>query len=275
MSRPLLWLLTRRFALGCGLSALVPVLLGVMTGHLWPQYREQLAALEKFGVMKLAQTFLRSDLLPSDSTSFLFQLPFVHPVTMLALIVAMALPTIAYPAGARGRGTLDLLLASPLSRGTLVTTVFAFTVPFAVLHALAPLLGVWIGGALAGVGDELPFALFFAVSFESFALCLFFAGLSLLLSVGVAPRRALRGPEGGGAMAALAVVVLWSLLAEIVATYWKELAWLKRATPFGWFEPPQVLAGVTSPWRDGGVLLAAGFACFALAWRNERARRSA
>ncbi len=268
-------LLARRFALGCGLSALVPVLLGVMTGHLWPQYREQLAALEKFGFMKIAQTFLRSDLLPADSTSFLFQLPFVHPVTMLALVVAMALPTLAFPAGARGRGTLDLLLASPLSRGTLVTTTFLFTVPFAVLHALAPLLGVWLGGALAGVGSELPFAAFFRVSFETFALAIFFSGLTLLLSVGLAPKRALRGPEGGGALAALAVVVLWSLLAEIVATYWKAIAWLKVATPFGWFEPPQVLAGVASPWRDGGVLLAAGVLSFALAWRNERARRSA
>jgi hypothetical protein len=275
MSGPLLRLLARRYALGCGLTALVPIVLGLVAGNLWPQYREQFAALDKFTAMKFVRVFLRDDLIPPQSSTFLFQLPFMHPVTMLALIVAMALPTLAWPAGARGRGTLDLVLATPLERGTLVATTFVFTLPFALLHAAAPLLGTWLGGTLAGVADELPFALFFQVSFESFALALFFSGLALLLSVGLAPRRALRGPEAGGALAALACVVLWSLLAEIVATMWTRASWLKGVTPFGWFEPPQVLAGVTSPWRDGGVLLASGLLCAALAWRNERARRSA
>ena len=274
MSGPLFWLLWRRYALGCSIPALVPILLGVLSGHLWPQYQAQFGALEKFGVMKLARTFLRSDLIPPDSSTFLFQLPYVHPVTMLALIFAMALPTLAWPAGARGRGTLDLLLATPLERGALVATTFAFTLPFALLHALAPLLGVWIGGTIAGITAELPYARFVAVCGESFALALFFAGITQWLSVGIAPRRALRGPEAGGALGALAAVVLWSLLAEIVATMWEPARWLKSATPFGWFEPPQVLAGATSAWRDGGVLLGAGLLFATLAWRNQRARRS-
>lgn len=274
MSLPFLRLLARRYALGAALVALVPVLLGIVAGKLWPEYAAQYDALQKLGVMKLVRLFARGDLIPPDSATFVFQLPFVHPVTMLALIVSMALPALGWPAGARGRGALDLVLATPLSRGALVATTFAFTLPFALLHAAAPLTGAWIGASLAGVADGLPWSRFLRVSVEEFALGLFFAGAALLLSVGLAPRRALRGPEAAGALGALAGVVLFALLAEIVATWFEPLRWLKWATPFGWYEPPQVLAGTVDPWRDAAVLGGAGLLQAALAWRNERARRS-
>jgi hypothetical protein len=275
MSGPLLALLLRRYGLACALTAAVPVLLGVVAGELWPQYRDQFATIEKFGVMKLVRSFLRSDLIPSDSSTFVFQLPFVHPVSMLALIVAMALPTLAWPAGARGRNVLDLMLSTPLRRGELVATTFVFTLPFALLHALAPLLGVALGAARADVLRDLPLAAFLRVSGESFALGVFFSGLATLLSVGLRPRRLNRAPEAGQALASLAAVVLWSLLAEVVATMWEPARWLKHWTPFGWFEPPLVLSGATSALRDGSVLAGAGIAFLALAIRNQRARRSA
>lgn len=275
MNAPLVALLLRRHGLACALTALVPVLLGVVAGELWPEYRDQFATIEKFGVMKLVKSFLRSDLIPSDSSTFVFQLPYVHPVSMLALIVAMALPTLGWPAGARGRNVLDLVLATPLRRGELVVTAFVFTLPFALLHALAPLAGVALGAARAGIAGELPFAAFLRVSGETFALGVFFAGLTALLSVGLRPRRLSRTPEAGQALTLLSGIVLWSLLAEVVATMWEPARWLKHCTPFGWFEPPQVLAGTTSALRDGGVLAAAGLLCLALAVRNQRARRSA
>jgi hypothetical protein len=253
---------------------MVPVLLGFMAGILLPQYREQFSMIEKLGVMRVARTFLRSDLVPPDSATFLFQLPYMHPVSMLALVVAMALPTLAFPAGARGRGTLDLLLATPLTRESLVATTFLFTLPFAALHAAAPFLGVWIGAAQAGVVSELPFGLFARVSIESFALALFFSGTTLLLSVGGLRSARARGPEAAGALGMLAALVLWSVLAEVVATMWSTFRWLKRLTPFGWFEPPQVLGGTRDPWLDGGVLAGFGLLCAALALFSERRRAS-
>jgi len=269
---PLLGHLARRYSFGCAATALVPVLLGVMAGSLLPEYREKFALFEKLGVMRMAQTFLRSDLIPADSATFLFQLPYVHPVSMLAMIVAMALPTLAFPAGARGRGTLDLLLATRLTRESLVTTTFVFTLPFAALHAVAPFLGVWIGAGQAGVVDQLPWRAFGRVSVESFALALFFAGATLLLSVGGLRRMKTRGPEAAGALGALAVLVIWSLLAEIVGTLWERFHWLKRATPYGWFEPPQVLAGTVNPWFDSSVLAGCGLLAATLALLVERRR---
>ncbi len=274
MSWPLLRLLARRLGLGCLATGLLPVLLGVMAGTIWPDYRDQMAMIEKLGIMKMAKVFFRSDLIPSNSATFIFQLPFMHPVSMLAMIVAMALAPLAFPAGARGRGTLDLLLATPLTRRKLVATTFLFTLPFALLHALAPLLGVWIGAKIAAADGELPFGGFARVSIESFALALFFAGLTQLLSVGLRRRGALRGPEAGAAVAALSVIVLYSLLAETFGTWWTALHWLKYATPFGWFEPPQVLAGVAHLWRDSAVLAGGGLLCVALALIFEERRRS-
>jgi hypothetical protein len=274
VSAPLLRHLVRRYGVACTATALVPVLLGVIAGILLPDYRQQFAAVEKLGVMKLARTFLRSDLIPPDSATFLFQVPFVHPVSMLALLVAVALPTIAFPAGARGRGTLDLLLATPLTRRSLVTTTLLFTIPFALLHAVAPFVGVWLGALQAGVVQELPFDKFARVSVESFALALFFAGVAQLLSVGVGRSKA-RGPQAGGALAALAVVVIWSLLAESVGTLWERAAWLKRLTPYGWFEPPQVLAGTRNPWLDSAVLAGCGIAAAIAAIVTESRRKSA
>ncbi len=272
MSGALLHHLARRYALGCTASALVPVLLGVMAGTLLPQYREQFAMIDKLGVMRMARTFLRADLIPADSATFLFQLPYVHPVSMLAMIVAMSLPTLAFPAGARGRGTLDLLLATPLTRESIVATTFVFTLPFAALHAIAPFLGVWMGAAQAGVVDQLPLRAFSLISVESFALAIFFSGVTLLFSVGGLLRAKSRGPEAAGALAALAVLVLWSLLAEIVGMFWDRFQWLKLATPFGWFEPAQVLAGTVNLWFDSSVLGGCGVLAAVLALAAERRR---
>jgi hypothetical protein len=256
--------LARRYALGCAACAVAPVLIGMVLGLIWPEWKLQLQVAEKFGVMKVVQAFLRSDLVPSDSAAAFFQIAFMHPLTMLSLIVAMAMPTVAFPASARGRGTLDLLLATPLTRRELVVTTFLFTVPFALLHAAAPMLGTWIGGTLSSVADQLPFARFARVSVESAALALFFSGLSLFLSV--------RASDAGGAIRWLAIVVFWSLFAELVGTYWQRFQRLKWFTPFGWFEPPQVLAGTRPFDRDSLVLAGAGvlLALVAVAWEEKR-----
>ena len=256
--------LLRRYG---GLSAaclLLPVLVGSVLGIFWPDWKQQ-AQLATVGI-KLAKTFLRSDLLPADSAVFFFQMPFVHPLTMFSLILAMAIPTIALPAGARGRGSLDLLLATPLTRRGLIATTFAATLPFAVLGGFAPLIGTWIGAKTSGVAGELPFRAFAYVSIEAIGLTLFFAGASLFFSA--------RAESAGAAIGRLAILVFWSLLAEIVGTAWEEAAVLKQFTPYGWYEPAQVLAG-TVPWaRDAAVLGGAGLVLFAAALFVAERRKS-
>lgn len=268
--------LARRYALGCAACALAPVLVGTVLGFFWPQFRMQLQAAQTFGLMRFAQTFLRTDLLPSDPAAAFFQLAFMHPITLLSLIVAMALPTLALPAGARGRGTLDLLLATPLTRRELVVTTFLFTLPFSLLHAAAPIAGTWLGGSIAGIASQLPFDRFLRVGVESCALAIFFAGLSSWLSVVAS--------NAGAAIRWLAIFVFCALAAEMVGTWWqsidgaaqtpwwRSLSSLKWVTPFGWFEPPHVLAGTRPFLRDSAVMAGAGalLALVAVVWEEKR-----
>ena len=265
MNRALWRHLWRRHALASALCAILPVLIGAVMGIVWPEYRLQVKAMG--GLVKFVQSLLRSDLLAPDSAAFFFQIPFAHPVTMLALILSVALPTLALPAGARGRGTLDLLLATGLERRQLIVTTSLFTLPFALLLGLAPLAGAWIGASITGATAEIPFDAYARVSFEAVLLGLFFSGLAQLLSV--------LAEDGATAARWLAAIVLWSLFAEITGTGWPAAALLKWLTPFGYYEPAQVIAGVADYARDCAVLAGAAAVCFGAALVLESRRRSA
>jgi hypothetical protein len=265
VNRALLGYLARRYAFGCAAGALLPILLGIVMGIVWPEYRAQLKSIGT--MMKFVQELLRSDLLPPDSAAFFFQIPFAHPATMLALILAVALPTIALPAGARGRGSLDLLLATALTRRQMVVTTSVFVVPFALLLGFAPFVGTWLGGMISDVQGELPLHSFLRVSYEAILLALFFGGLSQLLSVLAA--------DAGSAIRWLAVIVLFSLFAEITGTTWKKAIALKYCSPFGYYEPAQVIAGVAHFGRDCSILAGAAAVFFIAALVLESRRRSA
>ena len=265
MSVPLLRYLWRRCARPSLACALAPILIGVVCGGVWPEYRAQARAFG--GLFKFAMNLMRSDLLAPDSASFFFQLPFVHPLTILALLLAVALPTLSLPAAARGRGSLDLLLASGLTRRSLVATTTCAALPFAVVVGCAPLLGVWLGATISHATGDLDFPKFARVAFEAVLLGFFFTGLTQLLSV--------LCDDLFGAAWRLAAVVLGSLLSEVAGTVWRDGHALKYLGPFGYYEPAQVLAGVGDYPRDCAVLAAGGALAFVLALGAAERRRSA
>jgi len=265
VSLPLLRYLWRRHALPCAACALAPVLIGVVIGGVWPEYRAQARAFG--GIFKFAMNLMRSDLLAPDSASFYFQLPFVHPLTMLALLLSVAVPTLALPAAARGRGSLDLLLASGLTRKSLVVTTTCAALPFALLVGCAPLLGVYAGATISHATGDLDFSSFARVAFEAVLLGLFFTGLAQLLSVTCS--------DLFGATWRLAAIVLWSLLSEIAGTVWHAGRALKFFGPFGYYEPAQVLANVGDYGLDCAVLAGGGLVCFVAALIVAERRRSA
>jgi hypothetical protein len=232
---------------------------------LWPDYRQQARAIG--GLFKFANQLLRADLISPDTAAFFFQIPFAHPLTMLALLLAVAIPTLALPAAARGRGSLDLLLASGLTRRRMVATTSLFTLPFALLLGIAPLAGTFAGAWISHVTQELDFAAFARVSLEAFLLALFFAGLAQLLSVAC--------NDLFGAAWRLAAIVFWSLFAEITGTLWQGGHVLKYLGPFGYYEPAQVLAGVVHFGRDCAILACGALVCFALSFEVAQRRKSA
>lgn len=265
MSGPLLRYLWRRHALPCCACALAPIMIGVVIGGVWPEYRTQARAFG--GIFKFAMNLMRSDLLAPDSASFYFQLPFVHPMTILALLLSVAVPTLSLPAAARGRGSLDLLLSSGLTRRRLVVTTTCSALPFALLTGCAPLLGVWLGASISHATGDLDFSGFARVSLEAVLLALFFTGLAQLLSVAC--------NDLFGAAWRLAAILLWSLFAEVTGTMWRAAHALKFFGPFGYYEPAQVLANVGDYRRDCAILAAGALALFVAALVVAERRRSA
>ena len=114
----LLRLLLRRHWISVSLCALVPILIGVVIGLIYPTYSQERALLERLG--EFAQQFMSKggsiDLLSAAGS---FSLPFQHPTVLIIYAVIASIPAMALPAGERGRCALDLLLATALSRAAL------------------------------------------------------------------------------------------------------------------------------------------------------------
>ncbi len=266
-----LWsFVARRQALPCALCFLVPTLLGTILGILYPSYSRERAALEK--LMPVIRRLFGGDLLDMFSPLGFFNIPFAHPLCMVALSLVVALPTLDLPAGERGRKGLDLLLSTRLERRTLVTTVLWFAAPASLLFSLAPILGIYLGGALSNVLPDLDFARYLKCSFALFLLALFLCGLSMLISVISIDR--------GAAGRRLAILVVAALMLEFAAevgrhgSYHELTDWLLWFTPFGYYQPSEITAGMAHYARDNCVLLTGAMVLIGTAVVLEDRRKS-
>ena len=79
----------------------------------------------------------------------------IHPISLiLNSIFAVGFATAAV-AGERQRGTLEVLLARPISRRTAYVTLLAATLTFVGAAVLATIVGALVGSAIGGVLDQL------------------------------------------------------------------------------------------------------------------------
>ncbi len=180
-------------------------------------------------------------------------LGYIHPIVIGAvLFVVMAIAT--EPAAEIERRFVDLVLARPVSRSTLVTrSVLVITAAGTVLMGLL-LLGTWLG--LTGFAVERaqwpPGRLLGSLAANLAALAWCWGGLTL--AVGVRARR--RGVAGSIAgLAAFATFLL-----DYVARVWapaRRVAWI---SPFHYYDPTALLLGqpldVAHVWTLAGVGLA-------------------
>src|SRR3954447_17430425 len=83
-------------------------------------------------------------------------LGYIHPIAIVLIsIFAIGFTTTAV-AGERQRGTLEVVLARPLSRRRLYATLLVALVLFLGLVLASSLVGTIVGCSVAGVLDELP-----------------------------------------------------------------------------------------------------------------------
>ncbi len=191
----------------------------------------------------------------------LFSLPgaialgFIHPFAIAVVsIIAIGVPILSVVAE-RQRGTLEVLLARPVSRRALMVVVLVVGA-VALALVLAALLGsAMVGAYVAGVGDEflvsgLPLA-------WAMGLLLFGTFMAIALAASVSFDRTMP------ALGVTLLILLVSYLFDVVASLWPDAKDLGGLSLFHYVRTKELLAGQL---RLGDVLVIGGVGLVALVW---------
>lgn len=162
-----------------------------------------------------------------------------HPIAIAMLgIFAIGAASTAI-AGERQRGTLEVMLARPVSRVTVYLSILIGLL-LVVAIVLAALIGGFIAGsAIQGVVDELPLEQVPMLWLNGFLLWGSFATFGLAASVSFDRP----GPAIGLALAYLLVNYFF----EILGSLWREADWTQEYSLFHHFQPTEILAGTVDP----------------------------
>jgi ABC-2 type transport system permease protein len=188
---------------------------------------------------------VNSGVVPEELMSFgsgsLFTLPgaitlgFQHPLG-IAMIGIFAVGASANAvAGELARGTLEVLLARPISRLALYASILVALL-IAVLVVLLAILGGMIGGtAMQGITDEVDLGLMPLVAVNGFGLWAAFTTFGLAASVSFDRP----GPAIGLSLAYLFL----NYFLEILGSLWTDAAWTQDYSLFHHFNPGAILTG--------------------------------
>jgi len=160
-----------------------------------------------------------------------------HPLTLAMLGIFAVGATTGAVAGERQRGTLEVLLARPISRRTLyVTVAIALLVVIGVVLA-AILVGMTIGTATQGLLDQLDMGALPLVFVNGLLLWGSFASFGLAASVTF--------DRVGPALGLTMAYVLVNYFVEILGSLLTDLAWSQEYSLFHHFQPGLILTGKT------------------------------
>lgn len=183
-------------------------------------------------------------------------LGFLHPIAIaLVSILAVGYP-IGALAGERQRGTLEVLLARPVGRRSLLVTVLAVLLVLVSIAVAATLVGTAVAAVLEGVGDELDPAALVACWLNGVVLYVAIGCVAILASA--ASDRVV--PALGVTLA----FVLVSYAIEVIGTIWPAAGGLRPWSVFHYLPATDVLLGRLAV-GDIAVLAAVAAAAFAAA----------
>jgi ABC-2 type transport system permease protein len=195
------------------------------------------------------QTFksiIDSGLIPKELTQFgggdVFSLSgslalgALHPISLiLNSIFAVGFATAAV-AGERQRGTLEVLLARPLSRRTTYVTLLVAMLTFVGVALVATILGAIVGSVVAGVSDELVIARL---------PVLWLNGLLLFGSIGaIGLAASVSFDRLTPALGITVAIVVISYFLEVLGTFWPDAKGLQPYSIFHYYAAKPILEGV-------------------------------
>lgn len=228
-----------RLALVCVALAIWGFLLPVI----YARFGSQFSALMNSGL--LPEEFAKFGGGDVFSLSGSIALGFIHPILIILVSVfAVGFSTSAI-AGERQRGTLEVLLARPVSRRAVYATLALSVSGFIAIAIAAFLLGSTLGAGAAGVTDELAFERLPWLWLNGVLLFGSFAAIGLAASAST-DRLA---PALGVTLAILVVMYFFDVLGSL----WPDAEFLQPLSLFHYLQAKAILTGTAA--ASNSVLL--------------------
>lgn len=162
-----------------------------------------------------------------------------HPIAIAMIAVFAVGATSTAIAGERQRGTLEVLLARPLSR-TAVYVSITLALLVVVAAVVAALIAGFVAGAsLQGVLEDLPVEHLPMVWLNGFLLWGAFATFGLAASVTF--------DRPGPAIGLTLAYLLVNYFLEILGSLWEAAEWTQEYSLFHHFNSTEILAGAVEP----------------------------
>jgi ABC-2 type transport system permease protein len=179
----------------------------------------------------------------------------IHPISLILNSIFAAGFATSAVAGERQRGTLEVLLARPLSRRTVYLTLLIAVLGFVALSIAASVVGAVAGSAIGGVSGELETSRLPLFWLNGFLLFGAIAAVGLAASVTFD-----RLTPAIGITVGFTVV---SYFLEVLGTFWPDARWLQSYSVFHYFNAKQVLEGTVDM---TSLALLAGVGAAAIVW---------
>jgi ABC-2 type transport system permease protein len=247
-------------------------------GHLWRSQRTKLLIVsiallgwstllpiiyQSFGSQLKA--LIDSGVIPKQFTNFgggdVFSLGgsvalgYIHPIAIILVSIFAIGFTTAAVAGERQRGTLEVVLARPLSRRTIYVTLLVAVMLFIGIVLAAAIAGTLLGTAAAGLLGELPAERLPLLWLNGLLLWGAFATIGLAASVSF--------DRLGPAIGITVAIVVVAYFLEILGSLWPDAQGLQQYSPFHYLAAREVLAGTVNL---AGFAILGAVAAIAIGW---------
>jgi ABC-2 type transport system permease protein len=160
-------------------------------------------------------------------------LGYIHPIAIALLAVfAIAFP-LSGVAGERQRGTLEIVLARPVSRRSYYLTLLLAAIVFIALCVAATLIGTLIAAAAMNVIDQLKLENMPWLWLNGVLLYVAIAAIAFAASVTF--------DRLGPATSIVLAIVLSAYFLQIIGSLWPDADWLQPYSLFHYLQPDLVL----------------------------------
>jgi ABC-type transport system involved in multi-copper enzyme maturation permease subunit len=228
-----------------GIVSIALAVWGFLLPVIYARFGSQFSALLESGL--LPEQFARFGGGDVFSLSGSIALSFIHPIAIILTSVFAVGFSASAVASERQRGTLEVVLARPVSRRVLYLTLLAASFGFIAISVAALLVGSVSGAIFAGVGEELAFGNLPLLWLNSVLLFGAFAAIALAASVSCDRLTPALGVTLG--------IVIGMYVLEVLGSLWPAAEVLQPYSLFHYLKARALLTGFVAPF-DMAVLSA-------------------